>query len=74
MEYSTRRSTKRCIGHKVNETSYRRKLKIYIKAYLEFVYASPSVILEVSFGGSYMDQFKVVIRGEAHEVHSMFSA
>jgi hypothetical protein len=51
-----------------------RYIYIYIKAYLEFVYASPYVILEVSFGRSYMNQFKVVICGEAHEVHSMFSA
>jgi hypothetical protein len=28
---------------------------IYIKVNIEFVYASPSVIIEVIFGGSYMD-------------------
>jgi hypothetical protein len=35
--------------HKVDETSYRRRLKAYMEAYPEFKYDSPFVIFEDNF-------------------------
>jgi hypothetical protein len=35
--------------HKVDEASYKRKLKAYSEAYSKFVYASPSIIPKNSF-------------------------
>ncbi len=55
---------KKCIHdlfdeHKVDEANYRRKLKAYQEAYLNFLYESPFTTLEDTFDTLDFQQFKV---------------
>jgi hypothetical protein len=54
--------------HKVDEASYRRKLKAYWEAYPEFRYDSPSTTLEDNFNTSDFNQYEAGSSGKAQEV------
>jgi predicted ester cyclase len=56
--------------YKVNESNYRRKLQAYRKAYPNFQYESPSMILEDSFDITYYNQYDAGPSGELPKVQS----
>jgi hypothetical protein len=49
--------------HKVDEVNYQRNLKRYWKAYLDFQYDSPFVILEDNFHTLDFNSYDVGLRG-----------